>query len=96
MKSDRRQARRKRVLKGARILIPSLGISVDCAVRDLSETGACLVLTAPVAVTDNFELALYDGAIRKCSVVWRTSRRLGVSFQPAADSAPSRAGHGSA
>jgi hypothetical protein len=92
MKPDRRQARRKRVLKGARILIPSLGISVDCAVRDLSEIGACLILTTPVGVTDSFELALYDGAIRQCNVVWRTARRLGVSFQPAADPAPSRAG----
>jgi hypothetical protein len=82
------------VLKGARILIPSLGISVDCAVRDLSETGACLVLTAPVAVTDNFELALYDGAIRQCRVIWRTPRRLGVSFQLVAGSAPPQASHG--
>ena len=96
MMSDKRQAKRKRVLKGAQILIPSLGISVDCAVRDLSETGACLVLTAPVAITDNFELALYDGAIRQCTVVWRTSRRLGVSFQLVAHSAPSQPGHSSA
>ena len=92
MRQDRRQAKRKRVLKGARILIPALGISVDCAVRDLSEDGACLILTAPVGVTDSFELALYDGTIRQCTVVWRTSRRLGVSFRPAADPAPSRAG----
>ena len=95
MTPDKRQAKRKRVLKGARILIPSLGISVDCAVRDLSEAGACLVLTAPVAIADNFELALYDGAIRQCSVVWRTPRRLGVSFQLVAHPAPSQPGHGS-
>jgi hypothetical protein len=80
MTSDKRQARRKRLLKGARILIPSLGISVDCALRDLSESGACLVLTAPVAVTDNFELAMYDGVIRQCRVVWRSGRRIGIAF----------------
>lgn len=78
---DKRLAKRKRVLKGARILIPSLGISVDCAVRDLSKTGACLVLTTPVAITDSFELATYhDGVIKQCSVVWRTGQRIGVSF----------------
>jgi hypothetical protein len=78
---DKRLAKRKRMLKGARILIPSLGISVDCAVRDLSETGACLVLTTPVAITDSFELATHhDGAIKQCSVVWRTAQRIGVSF----------------
>jgi PilZ domain-containing protein len=77
---DQRQAKRKRVLKGARILIPSLGISVDCALRDLSQTGACLVLTTQVAITNEFELATYDGAIKQCRVVWRTASRVGVSF----------------
>jgi hypothetical protein len=76
---NKRQAERKRVLKGARILIPSLGISADCALRDLSETGACLVLTTPVALTDSFELAMDDGVVKQCRVVWRTARRIGVS-----------------
>ena len=78
--SDHRQAKRKRVLKGARILMPELGISCDCAVRDLSETGACLVLTAPVAISASFELALYDETIKPCRVVWRAGRRVGVVF----------------
>jgi hypothetical protein len=77
---DQRQAKRKRVLKGARILMPELGISCDCAVRDFSETGACLVLTTPVAVTASFELALYDDTIKQCRVVWRAGRRVGVAF----------------
>jgi len=68
-------------VQGARILVPSLGISVDCAVRDLSETGACLVLITPVAIPDGFELATHhDGAIKQCRVVWRTAQRIGVSF----------------
>jgi hypothetical protein len=78
---EKRRAKRKRVFKGARILVPSLGISVDCAVRDLSETGACLVLITPVAIPDGFELATHhDGAIKQCRVVWRTAQRIGVSF----------------
>jgi len=77
---DHRQAKRKRVLKGARILMPELGISCDCAVRDFSETGACLVLTTPVAVSASFELALYDNTIKQCRVVWRAGRRVGVAF----------------
>jgi hypothetical protein len=77
---DQRRTKRKRVLKGARILMPAIGISADCAVRDLSETGACLVLTAPVAIGDNFELAMYDRTIRSCRVIWRAGRRVGVVF----------------
>jgi hypothetical protein len=77
---DQRRTKRKRVLKGARILMPAIGISADCAVRNLSETGACLVLTAPVAISDAFELAMYDHTIRPCRVVWRAGRRVGVVF----------------
>jgi hypothetical protein len=77
---NRRQTKRRRVLKGARILIPSLGISVDCAVRDISNAGAGLIMTSPIAISDSFELALYDGIIKPCRVVWRTASRIGVSF----------------
>lgn len=77
---DRRQARRRRVLKGARILVPEMGISCDCAIRDLSENGAGLIFTTPVAIGETFELAMYDNTIRQCRLVWRTGRRAGVAF----------------
>jgi hypothetical protein len=77
---DRRLSKRKRVLKGARILMPAMGISGDCAIRNLSESGACLVLTTPVAIADTFELALYDNTIKRCRVVWRAGRRVGIAF----------------
>jgi hypothetical protein len=78
--ADERRIMRKRVFKGARILMPELGISSDCAIRDLSETGACLLLTAPVGICDTFELAMYDMTIKPCRVVWRAGRRVGVAF----------------
>jgi hypothetical protein len=78
--AEHRHSKRKRVLKGARILVPEFGISADCAVRDVSETGACLVLIAPVAITDTFDLSMHDNVIRRCRVVWRVGRRVGVAF----------------
>jgi hypothetical protein len=77
---DRRQAKRRRVLKGARILVPEMGISCDCAIRDLSEIGAGLIFTTPVAIGETFELAMYDNTIKQCRVVWRAGRRAGVAF----------------
>jgi hypothetical protein len=77
---DRRQAKRRRVLKGARILVPEMGISCDCAIRDLSEMGAGLIFTTPVAIGETFELAMYDNTIKQCRVVWRAGRRAGVAF----------------
>jgi len=51
----------------------------DCKVIDLSVGGACLELSDPRPVPKRFELLL--GAVeKKCTLVWRAKRRLGVSF----------------
>lgn len=52
---------------------------LDCKVIDLSVGGACLELSEPRPVPKRFELVL--GAVRKkCTLVWRANKRLGVSF----------------
>jgi hypothetical protein len=51
----------------------------DCRVIDLSVGGACLELSDPRPVPKRFELVL--GAVKKkCTLVWRVKKRLGVSF----------------
>ena len=51
----------------------------DCKVIDLSVGGACLEVSDPRPVPKRFELVL--GAVKKkCTLVWRAKRRLGVSF----------------
>jgi hypothetical protein len=50
-------------------------------VRDLSETGACLLVASPIGIPDTFELVFTDGAVKACKVEWRKADRIGVSFR---------------
>lgn len=74
---DHRNTPRHRVLKGARIMFG--GGSIDCTVRNLSDTGAALDVTSPLGIPTEFTLAT-DGEQRQCRVVWRKEKRIGVTF----------------
>jgi hypothetical protein len=65
------------VLKGGRIHFG--GGSIDCRVRNLSETGAALDVTSPLGIPTEFML-LTEGERRSCRVVWRKEKRIGVTF----------------
>jgi len=62
------------------ILLPYSGIAVDCVVRNLSRSGACLVIEDANNIPDDFDLTM-GNSLRPCRVVWRESFRLGVEFQ---------------
>ena len=80
--ADKRSISRPRVLKGGVISFRQLGTTIDCTVRNLSNTGACLMVTSPVGIPDEFDLVLdRDKTKRRCSVVWRRVDRIGVEFQ---------------
>jgi PilZ domain len=78
MKQERKSPR-KRVLKTG--LIEVGGGTFDCAVRNLSETGAALEVFTPLYIPDRFTLSVPSEQIkRRCHVVWRKERRIGVAF----------------
>ena len=77
---ERRETSRRRVLKTGTISFE--GQSFECAVRNLSEVGACLELATPTALPDNFTLFIKTAKMmRHCHVVWRAKRRMGVKFE---------------
>jgi hypothetical protein len=78
MDDEHRVAPRHRVLKGGRILFG--GGSIDCTVRNLSDTGAALDVTSPVGIPTEFTLVTDNGQ-HSCRVVWRQEKRLGVTFE---------------
>jgi len=77
---DRRQHRRFRVLKGARIVLNDGASVIDCMVRNVSEQGACLVLTSAAAMPLTFELSIDGQPYRNCRVIWQYCNRVGVAF----------------
>jgi hypothetical protein len=57
------------------------GDSIDCTVRNVSELGAALEVVTPLYIPDRFTLIVKsDGLARPCHVIWRRSKRLGITF----------------
>jgi hypothetical protein len=79
--NDRRIIDRKKVLKVGQIQLNKLS-SISCAVRNLSDTGACLEIPSPLGIPDEFTLVIESEALRRrCCVAWRRANRLGVAFR---------------
>lgn len=90
-KKESRIARRNKVLKAGKILVPgNLGV-VDCTVRDMSETGARIVVGDQAAVPREFRLVVpMDNTIRDATVKWRRGELIGIAFTSGAKRAPAR------
>jgi len=75
-----RASPRLRTFKGGTISRPPAP-NIDCTVRNLSATGACLEFKGEVGVPDTFSLVIKPENIRRdCRVAWRTQGRIGVRF----------------
>jgi hypothetical protein len=73
------RALRRRVLKAGSITFG--GGTIDCTVRNVSETGAALEIASPLYIPDRFTLVVQtDQLKRRCHIVWRKQRLIGVAF----------------
>ena len=78
---DARQSPRRRVLKTGIVTFSGRNCSIECSVRDLSDTGAKLRATGSANIPDTFELIIEtDGFEADCQVVWRKDNDIGVVF----------------
>lgn len=82
MDEDHRNAQRHRTLKGGHIVINDGFSTYDCTIRNLSETGAKLIVTSSLGIPERFGLAMADGRRFDCEVAWRTETEIGVQFIP--------------
>jgi hypothetical protein len=81
---ERRQPPRTRVLKAAKVIFNEHRSVIDCTVRNLSNSGACLQVSSPVGFPESFDLS-FDSfrSVRRCQVRWRAENKIGVSFTEA-------------
>ena len=77
---DRRSSPRHRVLKTGKIVVNAGRSTFDCTVRNLSDTGALLLVASSIGIPDQFQLVISAEPPRPCRVVRRTAQELGVSF----------------
>ena len=80
--AEQRQAPRLRALIGARIMFNNGQATLDCLIRDVSETGAKLTVSALIPLPDRFDLIIpQKGVTRRVRVAWRRATEIGVRFE---------------
>jgi hypothetical protein len=81
---ERRKVPRLRTLKAGSISF-NRASGIDCRVRNLTGTGACLEVASQIGIPDDFVLVIeHDHLKQPCHVIWRTATRMGVEFSQAA------------
>jgi hypothetical protein len=79
--TDLRLAPRKRSLLGGRIVFNNRSSTLDCTVRDLSPTGAKLLLTSTATIPSEFDLEIpLKEQTLHARVMWHRGNACGVSF----------------
>ena len=81
-RAELRKKPRRQFHYGARILTDKKGPPRACAIADISESGARIVLEADAELPARFMLLLTakGEARRKCRVVWRDGLTVGLEF----------------
>ena len=76
---EKRNSERHQVLKAG--IISFQGSGVECTVHNISIGGANLEVENRLGIPDSFDLTIdAEDGTQHCQVVWRTDRRIGVSF----------------
>jgi hypothetical protein len=79
--ADNRSDQRHRTYKGGRIRHTGRLPSMDCLIRNLSDRGARLEIDSARVPVDEFDLIILPETLnRKCRVVWRRPKSIGVRF----------------
>ena len=80
--SDRRTVPRQRVMKSAKITFGDFVFARDCAVRDISGTGARVTVSGASEIPNEFYLVMMTNRMmHKAHVAWRRGDTLGVTFE---------------
>lgn len=79
--TNRRRDLRRRVFKGAVVLMGDGQVVFDCTIRNLSDRGAKIEVEQPTDIPDEFELALPSmHRVAPAKAAWRKGREIGVEL----------------
>lgn len=84
---EKRKIPRRRVLKEGKIVYADGLRVLDCTIRDMSTSGARLLISSTVGLPDTFQLyEKSSGLLYPARIAWRQTNSLGVEFQGAPSS----------
>jgi hypothetical protein len=79
---DKRKVPRRRVLKEGKIVYADGLRVLDCTIRDISDSGARLLIASTIGLPDTFQLyEKSSGTLYPCSIAWRQANAIGVHFE---------------
>jgi hypothetical protein len=81
--TEKRGSLRRRTLKGGHIVFNGHSSTIDCTVRNISDSGAKLIVASVIGLPERFELAMAGQPGRACRIARRTLTEVGVSFEQA-------------
>jgi hypothetical protein len=91
---NKRKSDRQRLFLRGFIRIPQSNLTIDCIVRDLSETGAKLRFRCSPQITEFFELHIpAKGQVAQSRLVWIDDCEVGTSFESSVASDSSSSGN---
>jgi PilZ domain len=78
---DNRRHVRDLTLLTAKVSARSTASPINCAVLNISESGACILVPAGADISETFVLAIDpDRRSRNCRTVWRNGCLVGLKF----------------
>ena len=84
---EKRKIARRRVLKEGKIIFADGMRVIDCTIREMSDSGARLLIANTVGGPETFHLfEKSSGMVYPTSVSWRQARAIGVKFDAPATS----------
>src|SRR4029078_4119718 len=81
MRGDKRKARRHRLRRDAWVMLDA-GQRCECVITNISDRGAHISIADSEALPDSFVLMLAENGAtrRRCRVIWRKPREVGIKF----------------
>lgn len=76
---DKRASPRKPITRTVH-MGTGLGPSLECELKDISQTGGRLGFSEPNCAPQEFLIRLNDGVVRWCQVMWRSKTEVGIRF----------------
>ena len=78
--TERRASVRRRTLLKGKIVYPHNSFSADCVIRDLSDTGARVVVSPSAITTDPFLVVVKEAVVHESVTAWTSGDQLGLRF----------------
>jgi hypothetical protein len=86
---DRRHGVRDKVFMGGVAEINENGSTMDCVVRNFSDSGACVELESSAKIPDQMRVTIaHKGRSYLARMIWRQANRVGLAFRTMVTDAP--------